>query len=60
MSVRERSDMKVLAHIREHYGLSLAFGLALSPPRYLAVILDLHSRRVVGWPFDCAQESAPG
>ena len=27
---------------------------------YLAVILDLHSRRVVGWPFDCAQESATG
>ena len=27
---------------------------------YLAVILDLHSRRVVGWPFDFAQESATG
>jgi putative transposase len=25
---------------------------------YLALILDLHNRRVVGWPFDCAQESA--
>jgi transposase InsO family protein len=25
---------------------------------YLAVILDLHSRRVVGWPFDFARESA--
>jgi transposase InsO family protein len=27
---------------------------------YLAVILDLHSRLVVGWPFDFAQESATG
>jgi putative transposase len=27
---------------------------------YLAVILDLHSRRVVGWPFDIAQELATG
>ena len=27
---------------------------------YFAVILDLHSRRVVGWPFDFAQESATG
>ena len=27
---------------------------------YLAVILDLHSRRVVGWPFDFAQESVTG
>ena len=27
---------------------------------YLAVILDLHSRRVVGWPFDFGQESATG
>jgi putative transposase len=26
---------------------------------YLAVILDLHSRRVVGWPFDCAQDQRP-
>ncbi len=25
---------------------------------YLAVVLDLHSRRIVGWPFDFAQESA--
>ena len=27
---------------------------------YLAVILDLHSRRIVGWPFDFAQESVTG
>jgi putative transposase len=78
MSKRQRGDMKVLAHIREHkvttnsnhslrivanvldgdftadaanrkWAGDISYIWTAQGWLYLAVILDLHSRRVVGW-----------
>ena len=50
LSQSPRKDMVLLAHIREQFSLSLgSYVWTQEGWLYLAVILDLHSRRVIGW-----------
>ncbi len=49
-SRRQHDDMILLAHVRNHFALSYISDFWTAEGwLYLAIVVDLHSRRIIGW-----------